>query len=190
MSEDTTDIVASRETIPVPAKRNWKVLKIPVALVSCTINSVRRLPDLKEPVFDPYYLPERSGAIAAVLYNWSYHYRKLEYAVDPFGKGFRAWLRLFFALGFFICVPVAAILGLCWGAVIVLSRLGGVAGEALALTGRVALLLLGVIGVALLGYLTYLVVMILMGKPIKLPIPKILNGEEDSQKEDKSKVEL
>ena len=190
MSEDTTDIVASRETIPVPAKRNWKVLKIPVALVSCTINSVRRLPDLKEPVFDPYYLPERSGAIAAVLYNWSYHYRKLEYAVDPFGKGFRAWLRLFFALGFFICVPVAAILGLCWGAVIVLSRLGGVAGEALALTGRVALLLLGVIGVALLGYLTYLVVMILMGKPIKLPIPRILNGEEDSQKEDKSKVEL
>ena len=136
MVENATDIVATNENLPASVEKRWKVLKVPAALVSCTINSVRRLPDLKEPVFDPYYLPEHSGAIASVLYSWSYHYRKFEYAVDPFGKGFRAWLRLFFALGFFICVPVAAILGLCWGAVIVLSRLGGVAGEALALTAH------------------------------------------------------
>ena len=162
MAESMSDVIKPSENLPVPAKRGWKVLKMPAALVSCTVNSVKRLPDLKEPVFDPYYLPERSGAIAAVLYNWSYNLRKFEYAIDPLGKGFSAWLRLLFSFVLFIFVPVVAMVGLCCGAVCVLSHLGGVVGEAMHLTSRVALLLLCVIGVALLGYLTYCVIMVLI----------------------------
>lgn len=168
MAENTTDIVAKNDNLP-PVEKRWSVLKVPAVLVSCTVNSVSRMPDLKEPVFDPDYLPERAGAITSVLYSWSYNYRKLEYAVDPFGKGFMAWVRLFLALGFFIGLPVAAMVGLCWGTVIVLSRLCGVAEGALALIKSISLLLLGVIGVALLGYLAYFVVMVLMAKPVSLP---------------------
>lgn len=189
MAENMTDIVKTNENLPASAKRSWRVLKIPAALVSCTINSVRRLPDLKEPVFDPYYLPERSGAIAAVLYNWSYHWHKFEYAVDPFGKGFKAWVRLLVSLVFFIFLPVGAMLGLCWGAVLVLSHLGGVAGKALSLVGQVALLLLGVIGVTLLGYLTYIVIMVLMGKPVRIPVLKVLNSERKAEKNDELEME-
>ena len=169
MTENTTGIVAKDEKLPAPVEKRWNVLRVPAVLVSCTVNSVSRMPDLKEPVFDPDYLPERAGAITSVLYIWSYNYRKLEYAVDPFGKGLMAWVRLFLALGFFIGLPVAAMVGVCWGAVIVLSRLCGVAGEALALIRMVCLLLLCIIGVAILGYLTYLIVMVLMGKPFRPP---------------------
>ena len=158
MAERMNDVVKPNENLPVPAKRNWKVLKIPAALVSCTVNSVKRLPDLKEPVFDPYYLPERSGAIAAVLYSWSYNFRKFEYAIDPFGKGFRGWVRLFLGIVFFIGVPIAAMVGLCSGAAYVLACASNVVEQALALTWRVFLLLLSIIGVGLLGYLTYFVV--------------------------------
>lgn len=189
MAVSMNDIVKSNENLPVPAKRDWQILKIPAALVACTVNSVRRLPDLKDPVFDPYYLPERSGAIAAVLYIWSYNFRKFEYAIDPLRKGFSAWLRLLFSFVLFIVAPVAAMVGLCYCTVLVLSHLGGVLGQTMVLTGKIAMLLLCVIGVALLGYLTYCVIMVLMGKPIRLPIPKILDREEKSEKDDELEME-
>jgi hypothetical protein len=169
MSGAGSDIVVKGDGLPVLTGSRWKMVRIPAALVACTVNSVRRMPDLEEPVANPDYLIERAGPIACVLYSWAYCYRKLEYAVEPFGKGFLAWLRLLLAFGFFIFAPVVVMLGLCWGAILVLSRLSGVAGEALSLTKSISLLLLGIIGVVILGYLTYVIIMVLMGKPFRAP---------------------
>ena len=187
MVKKNTDVVVKNDHPPAPLGKFKGVFRIPAVLVSCTVNSVMRMPDLKEPVADPDYLIEHNGTIACVLYSWSYCYRRFEYAVDPFRKGFLAWLRLLFAFGFFLFMPVAILVGLCYGIVLVLSHLGGVVGEALALLKSVSLLLLGIIGVALLGYLTYIVIMVLMAKPVKLP--KFMVAKESEERDNDPEIE-
>ncbi len=179
MVEKNTEVVVKTDHPWVPFGKYRGVLSIPAVLVACTVNSVSRMPDLKEPVADPDYLIENNGTIACVLYSWSYCYRRFEYAVDPFRKGFLAWLRLFFAFGFFLFMPVAVLVGLCYGTVLVLSHLSGVVGEALTFLKNFSLLLLGIIGIAILGYLTYIVIMVLMAKPVRLP--KFMVAEENAK---------
>lgn len=143
-----------------PSRGKWRAFLGSIAAVVQTITeSIRRMPELKEPVFDSAYLPENTNAVACVAYTWMYNFRRFEYAVDPMRRGFAAWVRLLLVILLFmllfIAIPLVVLCGVCWAVIYLCARLCGVAGAALGLVWNLSLLALGVVGIAVVLYLAY-----------------------------------
>jgi hypothetical protein len=129
------------------------------------INSVNHLPNLEKPRFDY----EGANPILAVFEAWGYLYRKFEYATEPLGKGYISWVHLLLSIFFHLFLPIIIVMGVICVIIYSLIFILGIATDFLL---KVCLCLCGIIGVILLCYLTYFVVMSLLGKPIRAPIPK------------------
>lgn len=142
-----------------PSRGKWRAFLGSIAAVVQTITeSIRRMPELKEPVFDSAYLPENTNAVACVAYTWMYNFRRFEYAVDPMRRGFAAWVRLLLFILLFIAIPLVVLCGVCWAVIYLCARLCGVAGAALSLVWNLSLLVLGVAGIVVVLYLAYVAV--------------------------------
>ena len=131
------------------------------------------MPMLERPVFDQECLPEKAGALKAILYTWMYCYRKFEYAVDPLRRGFLAWVRLFLSIQVFIVLPVAVSIGLILGfaycVIILTKKTCEVAEATLDLTISMLLLALGLLGIVVVVYLIYLVLAMVFQWKVRLP---------------------
>lgn len=131
------------------------------------------MPTLEEPKFEEEYLPENSNIIKSIAYTWYYNYKKFEYSIDPFRRGFHAWIRLALSIAFFIALPIAVIIGTLYGVIYWLlqtvGRLLQTAETTLGVVKVTLWILLGVLGAILLGYLIYWVIALIFGLPIKLP---------------------
>lgn len=126
--------------------------------------SVVRMPDKKQPVYDGSYQLGKCNPIHLSFYNWSYVFRRFEYACDFTGKGFAAWVKLILAFGFFVGILSAPIV-LVW-----LIRC--FVGATTSLAWTICLLVLATLCVLILGYVLYAAVAILRGKPVVVPKPE------------------
>ena len=140
-------------------------------VVKYTAGVVLSMPTLEEPKFEEEYLPENSNIIKSIVYTWYYNYKKFEYSIDPLRRGFHAWIRLALSIAFFIALPVVVIIGTLYGVIYWLLQTAGITLDVIKAT---LLILLGILGAILLGYLIYWVVALIFGLPIKLPTLNIV----------------
>lgn len=167
---DPFDIVAAESSAP---GIEGMLERFVGTMVVRSAGSVMTMPMLERPVFDQECLPEKAGALKAILYTWMYCYRKFEYAVDPLRRGFLAWVRLFLSIQVFIVLPVAVSMGLILGfayCVIILTKTTCEVAEAtLDLVMALLLLALGLLGLVVVVYLIYLVLAMVFQWKVRLP---------------------
>lgn len=132
------------------------------------VNSVARLPNIEEPVYDESYQPGKCNVVQLSLYNWSHVYQKVEYFFTD--KGFIAWGKLFGGFAIF-AVPLVVAIAILWVLVVLVGQLCGLAQATTSLVGAVVLLGLSVVGLILISYLLYAIITTLRGKPVIVPKP-------------------
>ena len=140
-----------------------------------TVQGVRDMPDLERPVAESASLPENANWFASTASMWMWFWRCLEYKCEPLRKGWCAWIRIF--LGGILCagVPMIMLLGLLWGGYCLVLELSDTTVKAIQLTGWMMLLCVCLVVLAVLLYVVYAVIMILRGKPIRVPDIKLTN---------------
>lgn len=147
----------------------WKpnlILRIFGGLVKKTVDSVVAMPDLEKPHFKGNF---KSNPLVLFVDSWAYMYRLFEYSTEPLGKGYVAWVRLALSIVLYLLAPVGALMGCVY---LILYMVVGVVGAATETVCKVLLLFLSVLALILLSYLVYAVICMLVGIPIKVPVPK------------------
>lgn len=134
-----------------------------------TVQGVREMPDLERPVAESASLPENANWFASTVSMWMWAWRCFEYKCEPLRKGWCAWIRILLSGVLWGGVPVALLYGLLCGGYLLVLKLSDATVKAIQLTGWMMLLCVCFVVFAVLIYVVYAVIMILRGKPIRMP---------------------
>ena len=152
--------------------------------MALTLRGIQNMPDLEKPIADSGSLPENTNWFASAASMWMWAWRCAEYKWEPLGKGWGAWIRILLSGVLWVGVPVALLYGLLCGGYLLVLKLSDATAKAVLLTGWMMLLCVCLVVLAVLLYVVYAVIMILRGKPIRVPKIQVQDSEANNTEKD------